>query len=83
MKLTFFISLPIRWHNTDMIVSDSVRIVDPYRVEDCSAPKNQQTALVRVKQVLAAEREKIAERASKTAAGKAATPSVSGVRKGG
>lgn len=73
--LTSAVSLPTRWHETSIVVSDAVMIRAPYRSEDCSAPQNQQKALQRVKQVLEAERAKIVQRSKASAS--------QGVRKGG
>lgn len=71
-------TLPTRWHETSIVVLDSVMIAPPYRVEDCKAPPNQNAALTRVKKVLEMERKKIADRSNKTA-----VPLPQGPRKGG
>lgn len=48
-----------------MIVNDTVTISKPYGLENCTAPKEQQNALTRVKKVLDNERRKLAEKAAK------------------
>ena len=53
------------------MVNDAVLIAKPYRLDDCSAPKDKQDALARVKKVLENERKKLAERAGKSGAGTA------------
>ena len=71
--------LPTRWHETSIIVNDAVIIAKPYGPENCTAPKDQQNMLVRIKKVLENERRKLAEKSSKiVGAGPAG-----GVRKGG
>ena len=71
--------LPTRWHETSIIVNDAVIIAKPYGPENCTAPKDQQNMLVRIKKVLGNERRKLAEKSNKTAS---AGPA-GGVRKGG
>ncbi|KAI9720616.1 MAG: hypothetical protein M1812_002796 [Candelaria pacifica] len=71
-------TLPTRWHETSIVVLDSVMIAPPYRVEDCKTPQNQQAALTRVKKVLEMERKKIADRSNRPA-----VPLPQGPRKGG
>ncbi|KAI9701815.1 MAG: hypothetical protein M1836_001159 [Candelina mexicana] len=73
-----FNALERTWHETSIVVLDSVIIAPPYRVEDCKAPSNQQAALNRVKKVLEIERKKIADRSNKPA-----VPLPQGPRKGG
>ncbi|KAI9708386.1 MAG: hypothetical protein M1820_004090 [Bogoriella megaspora] len=58
-------TLPARWHETSMIINDSVRIDPPYRIEDCKAPSDQALILQRVKIVLENERKKLTGKASK------------------
>jgi len=45
-------TLPTRWHETSIIVNDSVIVKSPYRTEDCSAPKDKHISLNQVKKVL-------------------------------
>ncbi|KAF2807765.1 uncharacterized protein BDZ99DRAFT_464678 [Mytilinidion resinicola] len=45
-------TLPCRWHNTDIIVNDAVRISKPYSLEDCKAPQEKQQSIPHVKKVL-------------------------------
>ena len=71
--------LPTRWHETSIIVNDAVIIAKPYGPENCTASKDQQNMLVRIKKVLENERRKLAEKSSKTAA----VGPAGGVRKGG
>ena len=71
--------MPVRWHNLEIIVYESVIIAPPYRVEDCKGPKDKQEALTRVKKVLEGERRKIREREEKGS--KVSMPT--GPRKGG
>ncbi|KAL9113616.1 MAG: hypothetical protein Q9227_002354 [Pyrenula ochraceoflavens] len=53
-------TMPIRWHGTGMVVSDSVLIEPPYRVADCrSLPGVEGVALTRVRKVLEMERNKL------------------------
>ena len=52
--------LPTRWAGDQIVVSDAVVIKPPYTLEDCTAPRAQQTALTRVRKVLEKERQKIA-----------------------
>ena len=66
--------LPLRWHETSIIVNEAVIVKSPYRPEDCTAPKDQANTLSRVKRVLENERKKLAQKSgvgtgsSKTAA---------------
>lgn len=71
--------MPIRWHNQEMIVHDSVIIAAPYRVEDCKGPKDKQDVLIRVKKVLEGERRKLKEKEER----ERKTPAATGPRKGG
>jgi len=72
--------LPARWQGTSIVVNDTVVIAKPYGLEDCTASKEQQNALTRVKKVLENERRKLAEKAARSGA---ASPASGGVRKGG
>lgn len=53
-------SLPSRWHNTDIIINDTVIIHAPYTTSDCAAPTLTNPAnLERVRRVLEHERRKL------------------------
>jgi protein LSM12 len=62
MELTVGSNLPVRWHNKEIVVHDSVIIKPPYNVEDCKGPANKQDVLIRVKKVLEGERKKLKEK---------------------
>jgi protein LSM12 len=62
MELTEGSNLPVRWHNKEIVVHDSVIIKPPYNVEDCKGPANKQDVLIRVKKVLEGERKKLKEK---------------------
>lgn len=72
-------NVPVRWHNTQIIVFDAVIIKDPYDVNDCSAPGSKQEVLNRTKKILEGERRKMREKLDSQR--KTATPT--GPRKGG
>ncbi|KAF2724014.1 hypothetical protein K431DRAFT_241593 [Polychaeton citri CBS 116435] len=72
------VNMPIRWHNQEMVVDDSVIISPPYKSEDCKASKDKQQALNHVRRVLEGERRKLKEKEEREKKGIA-----SGVRKGG
>lgn len=61
-------------------MNDTVTIAKPYGVDNCTAPKDQQNALTRVKKVLENEKRKLAEKVTKSGA---ASPAPGAVRKGG
>lgn len=76
--------LPTHWSGTSIVVNDLVTIAKPYGPDNCTAPKEQQNALTRVKKVLENERRKLAERAAeKVAKLGTASPAPGAVRKGG
>ncbi|KAI9800164.1 MAG: hypothetical protein M1833_003491 [Piccolia ochrophora] len=81
-------TLPVRWHDTSIVVLDAVMIAPPYTVEDCRAAAKDSGALQRVKKVLDIERKKVVDRDRGGGAGTpnqskpAAVPS-SAVRDGG
>ncbi|KAI9761682.1 MAG: Triose-phosphate Transporter [Chaenotheca gracillima] len=79
-------TLPVRWYEQSIIVSEAVMISPPYTVDDCKAAQKETNALQRVKKVLEMERKKLAER-SNTTTGGANTPTTPAaapaVRKGG
>ncbi|KAI5248863.1 hypothetical protein E4T43_01068 [Aureobasidium subglaciale] len=56
--------LPTRWHEQQIVVSDSVIISPPYTANDCEAPKGKDQALDRIRMILNGERDKIARRAA-------------------
>ncbi|KAI9668442.1 MAG: protein with role in RNA processing [Alyxoria varia] len=62
-------TLPCRWADSTIVVNDAVLIAKPYRLDDCSAPKDKQDALARVKKVLENERKKLGDRAGKPGTG--------------
>ncbi|KAM0719080.1 hypothetical protein Q7P37_004985 [Cladosporium fusiforme] len=68
------VNIPIRWHNTEMIVHEAVIISPPYRPEDCKGSAQKVQVLNQVKRVLEGERRKLREREEKGGAA---------VRKGG
>ncbi|KAI9843842.1 MAG: hypothetical protein M1837_006103 [Sclerophora amabilis] len=55
-------TLPVRWHEQSIIVSEAVVISPPYSVEDCKAAQKESNALQRVKKVLEMEKKKLADR---------------------
>ncbi|KEQ99784.1 hypothetical protein AUEXF2481DRAFT_1266 [Aureobasidium subglaciale EXF-2481] len=70
--------LPTRWHEQQIVVSDSVIISPPYTANDCEAPKGKDQALDRIRMILNGERDKIARRAAQEGTSPAGNP-----RKGG
>ncbi|KAL4945685.1 hypothetical protein BDV06DRAFT_184243 [Aspergillus oleicola] len=88
-------TMPTRWDGASIIVTDTVVIAPPYRVNDCR-PLNQgdTAALARVRKVLEMERKKIELRNASAAIGNSNTfsrnsnagtsgPGAAGPRKGG
>ncbi|KAG8623029.1 hypothetical protein KVT40_008005 [Elsinoe batatas] len=51
-----------RWHDTDIIVDDSVIISAPYTAETCKAPREKQGALTQIRKVVEGEKRKFADR---------------------
>jgi hypothetical protein len=45
-------SLPTRWDQNKIIISDAVILEPPYRPENCKAPKEKQAALEQIKKVV-------------------------------
>jgi len=45
-------TLPVRWNDQTIIVSDSVLVKPPYGISDCRAPKDKQFAEAQIKRVL-------------------------------
>ncbi|KAF2198307.1 hypothetical protein GQ43DRAFT_443473 [Delitschia confertaspora ATCC 74209] len=45
-------TLPTRWHETTIIINDSVLLQKPYSLEDLKAPKDKQQSLAQVRKVL-------------------------------
>jgi len=67
-------TLPTRWHETSIIVLDSVRIDKPYRVEDCKASAKDLSTLNRVKLILDIERKRLGLASTAAVTPKPATP---------
>lgn len=74
------VNIPIRWHNTEMIVHEAVIVSPPYRPEDCKGSASKQQVLNQVKRVLEGERRKLREREERERGGAGAS---GGIRKGG
>lgn len=71
--------MPVRWHNQEIIVHETVIISAPYRVEDCKGKSDRPDVVNRVKKVLEGERRKLREKEERER--KVSTPT--GPRKGG
>ncbi|KAL4955519.1 anticodon-binding domain-containing protein [Aspergillus filifer] len=88
-------TMPTRWDGASIIVTDTVIIAPPYRVDDCRpVNQNDTAALARVRKVLEMERKKIELRNASAAIGNSNTfsrnsnaatsgPGAAGPRKGG
>ncbi|KAL4960368.1 anticodon-binding domain-containing protein [Aspergillus stella-maris] len=88
-------TMPTRWDGASIIVTDTVIIAPPYRVDDCRpVSQNDTAALARVRKVLEMERKKIELRNASAAIGNSNTfsrnsnaatsgPGAAGPRKGG
>ena len=72
----------VRWHGSDIVVSDAVIITAPYTADSCRAPKDKQRALDQIKKVVEGERRKLADKTRASAGGSGSVTPVP-PRKGG